>query len=92
MRSSGARRRRRTREVLVRMDSTKQSMDPFTSGSLSGGEMDRFSSVAVMRVSTLSFPGKNRATQPLTRSKTTWSAVVRSSTAREYRHPLAMRS
>ena len=44
--SSGARSRRRTREVLVRRDSTKESLAPFNEGSLSGALTDRFSSVA----------------------------------------------
>ena len=44
--SSGARRRRRTRDVLVRRDSTKESMAPLMEGSFSGSLTDRFSSVA----------------------------------------------
>ena len=45
MRRSGARTRRRRMEVLVRMDSTKESRGPLRGGSFSEGEMDRFSSV-----------------------------------------------
>ena len=70
-RSSGARRRRRTREVLVRRLSVKASLAPFTSGSFSGSETERFSSVETEQVSTCSFPGKNSASQPFTRSKAT---------------------
>ena len=44
--SSGARSRRRTREVLVRRDSTKESLAPLREGSFSGGLRARFSSVA----------------------------------------------
>ncbi len=90
--SSGARNRRRTSEVLVRRLSTKESLAPFTSGSFSGLETDRFSSVPADRVSACSFPGKNRATDPSMRSKTTWSAVSLLWTTREYSPPLRIRS
>ena len=73
--SSGALKRLRTSDVLVRRLSTKESRAPFTSGSFSGLETERFSSVPADRVSTCFFPGKNRATEPSIRSKTTWSAV-----------------
>ena len=90
--SSGARNRRRTRDVLVRTLSTKASLAPFTSGSFSGLDTDRFSSVPADRVSTLSFPGKNRATAPSIRSKITWSARSRLWTTREYSPPFSIRS
>ena len=52
--------------VLVRTVSTKESRAPFTAGSLAGSLTERFSSVAVKKVSTASFPGKNRALLPVT--------------------------
>ena len=48
--SSGARNRRRTREVFVRTLSTKESRAPFTSGSFSGSDTERFSSVPAGQV------------------------------------------
>ena len=78
----GARRRRRTKEVLVRMDSTKESRGPLMGGSFSGSETERFSSVPVLKERQTDSPGKSSRQLPPMRSKTASSMVVRSSTLR----------
>ena len=74
--SSGARIRRRTKEVLVRRLSTKESRAPFRAGSFSGSPTDRFSSVATGKTRQSSLPSRKRAQLPLIRAKTTGSASV----------------
>ena len=79
--SSGARRRRRTREVLVRTLSTKESRAPFRGGSFSGSPTERFSSVATGTTTAVSGrSGRNRAQAPSIRARATLS-ISRSAAA-----------
>ena len=80
IRRSGVRTRRRNREVLVRTDSTKESLGPLSGGSFSGSEMDRFSSVPTLKERTSFSPGKKRMQFPPIISNTASSIVARFST------------